>query len=79
VLVSKQNSTGSLHVWWLNIGRIEPRKAALLGKSAEIDQIPDAPGLDDIIAIFLFLVEQAKKGSSSSFTLCFACPIAADV
>jgi len=61
VLVSKQNSTGSLHVWWLHIGRIEPREAALLGKSAEIGQISGAPGWTTSLLSFFSWWNKQKR------------------
>ena len=43
-----------------NCGRIDRLGGAILGVSAEISQISDAPGLDGVVNIFLYLVEKGK-------------------
>jgi hypothetical protein len=50
-------ATSSRHAWWLKIGRIDRLEGAISGVSAEISQISDAPGLDGVVNIFLFLLE----------------------
>ncbi len=39
---------------------IDRREEAILGVSEEISQITDAPGLDCVVNLFLFLVEYGK-------------------
>jgi hypothetical protein len=39
---------------WLKFGRIDRLEGAILGVSAKISQIPDAPGMDGAVSIFLF-------------------------
>jgi len=43
-------------------GGIDHLEGAILGVSAEISQISDAPELDGGVSIFLFLVELRKIG-----------------
>jgi len=45
------------YAWWLEFGGIDRREGAILGVSAETSQISDAPGLDCVVNLFLFLVE----------------------
>ncbi len=44
-------------VWWLKFGRIDRLEGAKLDVSVEISQISDAPGLDGVVNILLFLAE----------------------
>ncbi len=43
-------------------GRIDRREGAILGVSAEISQITDAPGLDGVVNIFNLLAGIVKIG-----------------
>jgi hypothetical protein len=52
-----RTAAGSRHPWWLEFDWIDRLEGAILGVSAEISQISDAPGLDGVVNIFLFLVE----------------------
>jgi len=56
-LLHAKVAAGGRHAWWLKFSRIDRWEGAILGVSAEISQISDAPGLDDVVNIFLFLVE----------------------
>jgi hypothetical protein len=56
-LLRAKVAAGSRHAWWLKFGRIDRLERAILGVSAEISQISDAPGLVGVVNIFLFLVE----------------------
>ena len=57
VIEPAKEVAGSRHAWWLKFGKIDRREGAILGVSAEISQITDAPGLDCVVNLFLFLVE----------------------
>ena len=50
-------TAGSRHAGCLKIGRIDRQEGTILGLSAGIRQISDAPGLVGVVNIFLFLVE----------------------
>jgi hypothetical protein len=56
-LLRAKVTAGSRHTWWLKFGWIERLEGAILGVSAEISQISDAPGLDGVVKIFLYLLE----------------------
>ncbi len=55
-------AAGSWHAWWPKFGRIDPLEGAILGVSAEISQISDAPGLDGVVNIFIYLGKIRKIG-----------------
>jgi len=52
-----KEATRYRHAWWLKFGRVDRREGTILSVSAEISQITDAPGLDCVVNLFLFLVE----------------------
>ena len=52
-----RKAAGYRHAWWLKFGRIDRLEGAILGVSAEISQISDAPGPDGVVNLFLYLVE----------------------
>ena len=62
VIETSKEAAGSRHAWWLKFGRIDRQERAILGVSVEINQISDAPGLDGVVNLFLFLVELRKIG-----------------
>jgi hypothetical protein len=57
VIEPAKEVAGSRHAWRLKFGRIDQWEGAILGVSAEISQITDAPRLDCAVNLFLFLVE----------------------
>jgi len=60
VIETSKEAAGSRHAWRLKFGRTGRTgrmEEAILGVSAKISQISDAPGLDGVVNIFLFLVE----------------------
>ena len=57
VIEFEKETTGYRHAGWLKFGRIDQLEGAILGVSAEISQISDAPGLDGVVNIFLYLLE----------------------
>jgi hypothetical protein len=50
-------AVGGRHAWWLKFDRIDPLEGTILGESAEISQISDAPALKSVANIFLILEE----------------------
>ena len=48
---------GLEHAWWLKLGRIDRREGKYMRVLAGIIQISDAPGLDGVVNLFLYLVE----------------------
>jgi hypothetical protein len=57
VIEPARKAVGYRDAWWLKIGWIDRLEGAILGVSAEISQISDAPGLDGVVNIFLYLLE----------------------
>jgi hypothetical protein len=61
-LLAAKEAAGSRHAWWLKFGRIDRLEGAILGVSSEISQISDAPGLDGVVNLFLYLGGIRKIG-----------------
>jgi hypothetical protein len=59
-LLRAKVAAGNRYAWWLKFDRIDRREGAILGVSAEISQISDAPGQDGAVNIFLYLVDKGK-------------------
>jgi hypothetical protein len=57
VIEFAKETAGYRHVGWLKFGRIDRQERAILGASAIISQIADAPELGYLVNLFLFLVE----------------------
>jgi len=56
-LLAAKEAAGSRPAWWLIVVGLTGGEGAILGVSAEISQITDAPGPDCVVNLFLFLVE----------------------